>query len=48
MSDVAIPTTPAINANITKKPVAMFPTGKYIGKIFAGRDSVDAAQKKKD
>lgn len=47
MSDVAMPTTPAINANITKKPVAMFPTGKYIGKIFAGRDSVDAAQTKR-
>ena len=44
VSDVAIPTTPAINVNITKKPVAMFPTGKYIGKIFAGRDSTDAAR----
>lgn len=44
VSDVAIPTTPAINVNITKKPVAMFPTGKYIGNIFAGSDSVDAAK----
>lgn len=44
MSDVAIPTTPAINENITKKPVAMFPTGKYIGKIFAGRDIPEAAK----
>lgn len=50
VSEVAIPTTPAISEKITKKPVAMFPTGKYIGKIFAGRESTDAAinQRKDD
>lgn len=27
----AIPTAPAIRANVTKKPVAAFPIGKYMG-----------------
>lgn len=42
VADVAIPTTPAIRENITKNPVAMFPTGKYIGNKWAGGDNVDA------
>jgi len=40
--EVVNPTTPAIRDNITKKPVVMFPIGKYIGNIRAGRDKTDA------
>lgn len=40
--EVVKPTTPAIRDNITKKPVVMFPIGKYIGNIRAGRDKTDA------
>lgn len=31
--EVAIPTTPAMREKMTKKPVAVFPKGKYIGNI---------------
>lgn len=31
-----IPTTPAIKDNVTKKPVAAFPIGKYNGEKWAG------------
>lgn len=34
--DVIIPIIPARNENITRKPVAKFPNGKYIGNILAG------------
>lgn len=40
--EVAIPTTPARSEKITKKPVAIFPIGKYIGNIRAGIDKTDA------
>lgn len=42
VADVAIPTTPAIKAKITKNPVAMFPIGKYIGNKCAGIVNVEA------
>lgn len=35
----AMPTTPAIRENITKKPVAAFPIGKYMGEKCAGRSN---------
>lgn len=38
-----MPTTPARREKMTKKPVAMFPKGKYIGNIRAGIDRTDAA-----
>jgi hypothetical protein len=40
---VAMPTTPAMSEKMTKKPVAMFPTGRYIGNIRAGICKTDAA-----
>lgn len=42
VTEVPMPTTPAIRANTTKKPVAMLPIGKYIGNRWAGGDSTDA------
>jgi len=42
VSEVVNPTTPQIRDKITKKPVVMFPIGKYIGNIRAGRDKTDA------
>jgi len=33
VTDVVKPTTPAIRVKIMKKPVAMFPIGKYIGNM---------------
>lgn len=38
-----MPTTPAMREKITKKPVAVFPIGKYIGKRRAEIDKADAA-----
>lgn len=43
VSEVVNPTTPATRDKITKKPVVMFPIGKYIGNIRAGMDKTDAA-----
>lgn len=43
VNEVANPTTPAVREKITKKPVAMFPNGKYIGNMRAGVDKTDAA-----
>lgn len=43
VSEVVNPTTPATREKITKKPVVMFPIGKYIGNIRAGMDKTDAA-----
>lgn len=43
VNEVAQPTTPAMSVKMMKKPVAMFPIGKYIGNILAGRDKTDAA-----
>ena len=43
VSEVIMPTTPARRAKMTKKPVAIFPIGKYIGNMRAGIDKTDAA-----
>lgn len=43
VSEEMKPTTPAISENMMRKPVAIFPKGKYIGKILAGNDRLDAA-----
>ncbi|CAK7332965.1 unnamed protein product [Dovyalis caffra] len=37
------PTTPARRERMMKKPVAIFPIGKYIGNMRAGIDKVAAA-----
>lgn len=42
--EVVNPTTPAIRVKIMKKPVVMFPIGKYIGNILAGVVKTDAAK----
>lgn len=44
VTEVATPTTPAMREKITKRPVAMFPIGKYIGNMRAGIDNIDAAK----
>lgn len=38
-----MPTRPAMSEKMTKKPVAMFPIGKYIGNMRAGISKTDAA-----
>lgn len=45
VNEVMNPTTPAMREKITKNPVARLPNGKYIGKIRAGIDNTDAANK---
>jgi hypothetical protein len=42
VTEVVNPTTPAIRVKIMKKPVVMFPIGKYIGNIRAGVVKTDA------
>lgn len=46
VTDVVKPTTPAIRVKIMKKPVVMFPIGKYIGNMWAGVVKTDAANVK--
>lgn len=43
MIEDTMPTTPAMREQMMKKPLAMFPTGKYIGNMRAGIDKTDAA-----
>lgn len=38
-----MPTRPEMSEKMTKKPVAMFPIGKYIGNMRAGISKTDAA-----
>lgn len=43
VAEVAMPTTPAMSEKTTKKPVAMFPIGRYIGNMRAGICRTEAA-----